>query len=176
MKEQLAKKISEKDLKAYYDEHPDQFRLENNIIKGLFLKVPRTSPQVENFKKWYRSKSSVEKIETVSLQNATVYDYFYDKWVSFEDVMNNIPITFTNNGEFLKKNKFIEHQDSTYVYLLNIVDYRLNEEPAPYEYAQPKVLDIVLNQKKATFLSEFENDLYERALKNKSIEFHNKNK
>lgn len=173
LKEQLAKRISEDDLKKYYDEYSNQFVLDNNIIKGLFLKIPVTSPQLENMKKWYRSESAVEKIEKAHLQNAAVYDYFYDKWVSFEDVVDNIPMGIKDNEQFLKGNKFIEYQDSTFVYLLNIKDYKLVGEPAPYEYARAKALDIVVNQKKKVFLNEIEDDLYNKALRDKNIKFHN---
>ena len=36
------------------------------------------------------SEASLEKIEKYSVQNATIYDYFYDKWVDFDEVMDEI--------------------------------------------------------------------------------------
>lgn len=60
------------------------------------------------------------KIEKYSVQNATIYEYFYDKWVDFDEVMDNIPIHVSNPNAFLKANKYVEVADSSYCYLLNI--------------------------------------------------------
>ena len=54
------------------------------------------------------------------MQNATIYEYFYDKWVDFDEVMDNIPIHVSNPNAFLKANKYVEVADSSYCYLLNI--------------------------------------------------------
>ncbi len=31
------------------------FKLENPLIKGLFIKVPLTAPQLNNVRRWYKS-------------------------------------------------------------------------------------------------------------------------
>ena len=68
--------------------------MDKGLIKGLFLKIPVDAPGLTDVKKWYKSTdvASLEKIEKYSVQNATIYEYFYDKWVDFDEVMDNIPI------------------------------------------------------------------------------------
>ena len=57
------------------------------------MKIPVDAPGLTDVKKWYKSTdvASLEKIEKYSVQNATIYEYFYDKWVDFDEVMDNIP-------------------------------------------------------------------------------------
>lgn len=163
-------------MKNYYNENPDKFKLEGNVIKGLFLKIPVTSPQVENFKKWYKSTStaSLENIEKQSLQNVVTYDYFYDKWVNFADIMSQIPYSISSSDEFLKKNSSIEVSDSTYVYLLNIKEYVSSGSVAPFDYIKPQVKEVLINQKKTAYIKQFEEDLYNTAVKDDKIKFYYK--
>jgi hypothetical protein len=114
--------LRESDQIAYYEENKDQFVLSNNLIKGLFLKVPVKAPGIDNIRNWYKSKTaeSLEKIEKYSLQNALIYDYFFDQWVDFNDVMEKMPYHIANPTQFLRVNNHLEVSDSAYFYLLNI--------------------------------------------------------
>lgn len=176
LKERLSKKISDKDLETYYNENTQQFDLNTDIVKGLFLKVPLTSPRLDDLKKWYRqgNEVAVENIEKYSLENAVNYDYFYDKWVDFTDIMNNIPIVIPNSQQFLVSNKNLEVQDSSYVYLLHIKEYVLSGKTAPFEYSKGEIMDILMNQRKEDFIKQFENDLYNTAVNNNKIKYYNK--
>lgn len=92
------------------------------------------------------------KIEKYSVQNATIYEYFYDKWVDFDEVMDNIPIHVSNPNAFLKANKYVEVADSSYCYLLNIKEYLPSGSVEPYDYASPHVTEMLVNQRKVEFL------------------------
>lgn len=165
LQEELSKKISESELKNYYDKHPENFELESSLVKGLFLKIPQSSNEVNNFRQWYQSKTEAakEKIEKASFQNAVIYDYFYDRWVNFDDIATNIPAVIANVDQFVKTNKNFETQDSLYIYLLHIEEYALSGTTAPYEYAKPQITDILINKHRETFLEQIETDLYEKA-------------
>lgn len=86
------------------------------------------------------------------MQNATIYEYFYDKWVDFDEVMDNIPIHVSNPNAFLKANKYVEVADSSYCYLLNIKEYLPSGSVEPYDYASPHVTEMLVNQRKVEFL------------------------
>ena len=157
----------------FYEENQSKFVLDKALIKGLFLKVPADAPGLADVKKWYRStsESAVEKIEKYSVQNAVIYDYFYDKWVDFDQVMDNIPMRVTDANAFLKANRYVEMCDSTYCYLLNISDYLPIGRVAPYDYAGPQIIEMLTNQRKVQFLKDFEDELYNDAVKHGNVEF-----
>ena len=79
-KERLSSSITDEEKQRYYEENKQEMLLDHCLIKGLFLKIPVDAPNINEVKKWYRSTSeaSIEKIEKYSVQNASIYEYFYD--------------------------------------------------------------------------------------------------
>lgn len=174
LKEELSKQISESDIKDYYDKNPDNFKLESSIIKGAFLKIPKTSTELNNLRQWYKQNTAKakESIEKASIQNTVIYDYFYDRWISIDDILSNMPIPIDDPNQFVKSNKNFEAQDSSYVYLLHIEDYALAQTNAPYPFAKPRITDILINKKRDVFLKQFEEDLYNKAIKEEDVKYY----
>ncbi len=156
---------SEEELQDYYNSHADYFRLREPIVKGLFLKVPENTPDVARLKRWYSSSNAdaVENIEKSVLKNAVVYEYFYDKWIPFEQIVNNIPYEFGNPEIFLKGKKRLEVNKEGYWYLLNLTEYHLEGEVMPYEYARTQIQEILINNKRLSFNRKLEEELYREA-------------
>ena len=176
IQEKLSNEIQESDVLTYYDTNKAKFVLDKNLIKGLFLKVPADAPNLSEVKTWYKSGNvaSLEKIEKYSIQNATIYEYFFDKWVDFDEIRNNIPNQISNPESFLRTNKTLEVTDSSYCYLLNIRQVLLKGQVEPFEYAEPRIREILINQRKLDFIKEFEEELYNDALDGGDVIFYKK--
>ena len=158
---------------TWYEENKEQFILNENLIKGLFLKAPLSAPGLDNVRTWYVSGSeeALEKIEKYSLQNAIIYDYFYDRWVVFDEVMEKIPQRISNPVQYLKVNNHMEVSDSSYIYFLNISDRLLAGNVAPFDYVQTQIQSMLINRRKIDFLRDFGEKLYLDAVKNGSVKF-----
>ncbi|MDL2222149.1 peptidyl-prolyl cis-trans isomerase [Parabacteroides sp. OttesenSCG-928-N08] len=171
VRERLQDDIRESDKLNYYDENQKKFVLDKSLIKGLFLKVPADAPGLDEIKKSYKSttEEALEKIEKYSLQNATIYDYFLDRWVDFDELMDNIPMHIADPKQFLKSNKQIELTDSLYCYMLNINEYLSAGMVAPYDYAAPSITEMLINRRKVEFLRTFEEELYNDAIRKGKI-------
>lgn len=174
LSEKLDAEISDDAVKNYYRTHLDKFILKTPIVKGLFLKVAETTPELKNLKKWYRGKdhASVENIEKYTLHNIINYDYFYDRWVSFDEVMSAIPYTVTDANRFLQTHTFLEINDEGYWYLLNISDYLPAGAHMPLDFARTQIEEILLNQKRMDFLHQMNKELYQEALENRKIKYY----
>lgn len=171
--QRLSNEISEGELADYYEKNKELFRLERPLMQGLFIKVPLTAPQLNNVRHWYKAatQDAVEHLEKYSLQNAVKYEYFYDKWVPMADVLDLIPLKVPEVEDYVNKNRHIELKDTAFYYFLNVSDFRSVGEQEPYEFARPKVKDMMLNLKQVEFMKKVKDDLYQQAVKKNEIKY-----
>lgn len=174
VEERLSAEISDKEISDYYEANEESFLLEEDIVKGLFLKVPSDAPGLSDLKKWCNSGGDelIEKIEKYSLQNAVIYDYFYDRWMSGEEIAENMPVKKSEFNRMLKTDKLIEVSDSAYCYLLKVKEVEFNGNRAPFDYASAQIKEILLSQRKSEFLRSFEEEIYNEAIRKGNVKFH----
>ena len=170
--ERVAASIPEDTLQQFYQEHSQEFKLHKPIVKGLLLKVPINAPQLQSLRQWVKSAgvNGVEKIEKYAVKNAIGYDYFFDRWVWFDDIKDNIPYDFKDDNLFLSQNKTFEHIGEDMIYLLCIDSYLKAGDVMPYEFARSRVLEILLNEKRMEFNKELKRELYDEAVADGIVE------
>lgn len=164
LEEKLSKDPSNSELVTFYEEHPELFQLKNEIIKGIYVKIPLVSPELDTYKKLYKSddEGDIEELENKKLQNTVAFENFYDNWTDFDLIVDNIPLKVTDQKEYLKKNKTIEVSDSTFLYLLNIKDYKTDGQ-APFDYIQNDVQKIYIDYNSKKIMKDTIEKLVESA-------------
>jgi hypothetical protein len=165
--------ITGSEIRKYFKDMEDNFKLSEPIIKGIFVIVPQSAPNIDDLKKWYRSDDSedIVKLEAYCFQNAKKYEVFLDHWLTFEELNKHLPESINRTERFIKNNTYHHSTDSLNQYFLSIREYKLSNEVAPLEFVESKIKAILLNKKRLEFIKQLESDLYEEALKNKSITF-----
>ena len=176
IEQRLPKEASEEEVKAFYTQYSDQLVLKENIIKGLLLIIPQKAPKLSTVRSWVQSGNakSLESIEKYSLQNAISYDYFGDKWLPLSEILKRIPLKIEDPSKFLSSNRFVEASDSTEHFFLRIESFRLSGQVEPFEMAKDRIGNILLNKKKADFISKFETEIYNDAVANETVTFFKK--
>ncbi|MDR2121276.1 MAG: peptidyl-prolyl cis-trans isomerase [Tannerella sp.] len=172
----LSPKIQEQEKIAYYEANREKFILDHNLIRGLFLKIPVNAPGLDKIRRQYLSRDpeALEAIEKFSMQQAVIYDYFYDRWIDFDEIIDKMPVQISHAAWYLQSHNSIEAYDSTYCYLLNIDEYLLAGSVAPYDYADMQIQELMINKQKVTFLKNFEEELYTDAVRKGKVRFNNK--
>ncbi|MBR8536278.1 hypothetical protein KDU71_11970 [Carboxylicivirga sediminis] len=166
--------ITSSEIRNYYSDMEDNFKLADPIIKGVFVIVPQSAPNINSLNELYRSDDSEDlvKLEAYCFQNAKKYEVFLDHWLVIDDINKFLPEPISRVERFLRNNTYYHTTDSLYQYFLSIKEYKLNNELAPIEFVEGKIKAILLNKKRLEFIKQLESDLYEEALKNKSITFY----
>ena len=174
LNEKMQTEISESEMVEFYNSNKSRFAAERNLVKGIFIRIPRNAPDLDKLKKLYKSASSeaFEKIEKYCVQNAGQVEYFYDKWISFDDILDNIPYTIGNQSDFLKSRFALDVVENDFCYLLYIDDYVLSGNTAPFEYVRNDVKNIMINSRKTEFIHQFEQKLLNDAENKRKITYY----
>lgn len=165
LEQKLSAEVSDEEMQAFYDQHPDLFVLEEPAIKGIFIKVPRTANGLANLRKWYshNDDASLEKIEKYSFANAVVYEYFYDHWVPLSTLIGKLPIDSSTLLAHLDKNGNYEDEDDSYCYLLHVESTTPMGHTKPFDLAKPQISSLIVNYRQVEFMNRVKEDLYNQA-------------
>jgi hypothetical protein len=171
MLEKLDTVLTETELENYYAANEKSFILGSNIVKALFIKLPRETPDIEKIKMLARSndQNNLQQLETYCYQFADKFDDFNEEWVTMDRLSVELQEDIENEESFLKRNTFFEKTDSSSVYMISIRDYRLRSSVAPYDYVRNDIKRIIWNSRRFEFIQSLENGIYNEALKDNSF-------
>ena len=169
MLEKMDTTISDTELENYYLSNKDNFVLNSNIIKALFIKLPVETPGLGRIRNLARSNNqgSLQQLESLCYQFAEKFDDFNEDWVNLDQLSLELPGEIPNQENFLRRTTFYEttNTDSTFIYLLSIHDYKLRSSVAPFEYVKDDIKRIIWNNRRLEFIQSLENGIYNDALK-----------
>jgi hypothetical protein len=167
MNQQMDTLVTKTQIEQYYNENPDNFKLNTNIVKAVFLKIPNQVANTKLIKELVDDSSEEGKnaLREYCIQYAKSFDFFNDNWVNFELVKNNIPTEINDERLFLARNNQIELKDSIYYYLVTLDDYKLQNELAPIEYVENNIKNLILNKRKIEFLKQVEENIYKEGVR-----------
>lgn len=168
--------VSPEEIRAYYNENKDNFELKQNIIKGIFAKVPKEAPRTGRLKNLFQSdldEKVREEIKSYCLSFAASYSLDDSVWYDFEDVIKNTPlVSIPNKVQFLRSNDFIETSDDIYVYFVRVMDYKITDQISPLEFVSDDIVQIIRNKRKVALTQKLKDDIYKEASENNDFEIY----
>ncbi len=166
--------VGEDEMNAFYDSEKENFRLQEKILQLRFIELPLQFLNREEVTERLRrfEDDDLNFLDSVGVHFKKLH--FNDSlWVPLSRVIEEIgPLTYENEGEYLKKSQFFEMEDSTGVYLTKVVDVLKTNEIAPLSYIEPTIRQVLLNRRKMKYLRSLETDLMDEAIRQKEFEIY----
>jgi hypothetical protein len=174
IQEKLDTVLTDPELENYYSANENSFKLNSNIVKALFIKLPLETPDLNKIRLLARSNvpNDRQQLESYCYQFAEKFDDFNEEWVTMDRLSVEFPQNIENEENFLKRNTFFETSDSTSIYLVSIRDYRLRSSLAPFDYVIDDIKRIIWNTRRFEYLQSLENGIYNEALKENSFKIY----
>ncbi len=171
IKQNLDTLITDNEIAAYYEQNKSNFELKENIVKVIYVKVPRKVP-ITTAKLVIGSDRPADrkKLQDFCIKYAVNYYLDDQNWLLFNDILKEIPINTYNQEEYLKNNRIIDIQDSTYSYLLNIKGFMIKEGLSPLSFEKNKIRDIIINKRKLKLIEDMQKNVYTNAVKKGTFE------
>ena len=169
--------ISEQSVREYYNTNKLNFKLNQEIINARYLKINSENYNLKDVVKRFKRFKQSDKIflDSISLQFSSYY--FNDSlWINKDVFFNKLPDINDRLKQNIVKNKlFYRLEDSLELYLINIKNYKLKNDIAPFDFIKSTLKQVLLNKKKLEFISKFENEIIEDALQQNEFEFYETN-
>ena len=169
--------VTEKSIKDYYNKNKLNFKLNQEIVNARYLKINSENYNLKDVIKRFRRFKDNDKLflDSISLQFSSYY--FNDSlWINKDVFFNKFPEINERLKQNIVKNKlFYRLQDSLELYLINIKDYKLKNDIAPFDFIKSTLKQVLLNKKKLEFISKLEKELIEDALQQNEFEFYETN-
>ena len=163
--------VSKSELQAYYQQHKSNFKTVSQIVKLRYIHLTQDHPKMKLIQQKFfddKTKSSFWKNYELQFKNFAMND---SVWVEMNQIYRKLPfIQPENRDNFMIPNKTIVHNDSLDVYLVKVKNVIDKNQEAPYEYIEPTLKQVILNQRKLELIKKFETDLNNDALKNNTYE------
>jgi hypothetical protein len=157
--------VTAQDIRHYYDIHPEKFKLDYNIVKGVYVEIPKIIAKSDQIRRWMSENSprSMSELESFSFQYASKYDHFNNEWTDFDKILARIPGAKEESEQLLRRSNILQFNDLNNSYFLLVNEYILAGEKAPYDFVKDRIESLILNSRKMEFLQDLEKNIYERA-------------
>ncbi len=166
--------ISDSEIDEYYDKNLNKFKLNEDLIKFRFVKVPLDNINLNKIRNGLIRYSSFDKtlIDSLSFQLAS-YNLNDSLWITKRDFFNQVDfVNYENQKKYVKKGQLISKRDSMYVNLLFIDDILQANSVAPRSYLTDRIKSTIYNNRKILLIKELNKEIINDAIKSKKYELY----
>ncbi|HCS21925.1 MAG TPA: hypothetical protein DIW47_15445 [Bacteroidetes bacterium] len=161
------------EISTYYENNLKNFELKRNIVRLRYVKLPLELENTSRAKSWFLSDDPADRLKLQEYCAQFAENTYMDEesWLSFEDLLKEIPLSNYNQEHFLRTNKFVELKDNDFVYWLYIHAFRIKNSVSPLELEAERIRSILINKRKLKLLEEVEGSLLKEAEAKNEIEW-----
>ena len=169
--EELDETVDEAEILAYYENNRSNYLQKSYIVKALYIKVPDTIKESRILEDAFLLKNDKDREQVNKYGNLYGINFYWeeDKWIFLEDLVRDIPITQENKNEIVRDRANGVFRDEQYVYLLNVLDYKLKDTSAPLDFERENIRKHILKRRINKIREEKSSLIIEEIYENYSI-------
>jgi len=158
----------------YYETNREQFRLENPIVRCLFMEMPKNSKNLKEADKLWRdiAKDGSESLKKFATSNSSQFMLNDSIWYQPNYLMTLLPEKNQKSKNFTNGTK-LSFTDDQFKYYLNILERIPKGDIAPMEYVISQMSSVILHKRKIALLNEKREEIYEREINRNTIKVYN---
>lgn len=173
IKQKLDTVVNEEEINKYYTKYHDNFDLKTTVSKMRYVMFSNSiKVKTDSAIAWIKKQNEINlsKLQNFCIDNAVKYQISDSAWFSIDELNFVLPLKENNLENAPYKKSFYVMRDSSYQYLVSFDDFKLKGNISPIQYVRKDIINVILNKRKLTYLSNIHNSIYEDALQNKKFE------
>lgn len=165
--------IHDEQIKSYYNQHNDNFRLDRHIVKGRILRMPLKYGGESKLKSMMSSNSKDSRLNLISMsEKSTEYELeeLTETWIDYDEFLSKLPIVRDSKSKVYMTRQGVQTlKDDDWSYLFEITAYRSAGYVAPLERVEDRIRKILTSDLQAQIIRNREAELYEMARKRNAV-------
>ena len=160
--------VGDDEIGEYYMANREQFELKGNIVKFDYVKLPRDSKHVKDFRRMMKPGNTADSLLLTDYCQKYSTDYWLaDSWVYLQELLENIPVNPDNEENFLRRTKYTEEEEDDFLHLLRINDFKTTDSIPPLSFEKENIRSIILNSRKLELIEKLRQRDIDEAFRNK---------
>ena len=157
--------VSEQEYRDCYEANPASFTARVPLVKGWYIKLSDTSPNLAPIKSLYRSRNQddMDRLERLCRISAEKY-YDFDEWTGLDVFVEGTGLDMDELAGILAESSAFERSNQGYTYLISVDGYMPAGSRAPYEYCRKAIKTHILNRRKQELLTGLERNVLNDAI------------
>lgn len=141
--------ISEKELHNYFDQHQEEFALQDYLVQALYIKIPTDKDAENKIKEHYLLKNDKDLSKVNSYAKLYAENFYFDdqQWIYFSDLTKDIPLNKFNKDNIVLNRTKTYFTEGDFTYFINIIDYKLKNSSPPFEFLKQQIREIIVSQR-----------------------------
>ncbi len=174
LKSRMDTLVTPQEIEAYYKDNKQNFKLHQDLVRGRYVQLPLANFNKASVSRALRRFNDSDRnyLDSISLQFNSAYlndSVWFRPQAFFNRINRSSPQEY---DRYLKSKRFFEIEDSIDLYLVFVEEVRRRNEIAPLSHLNPTLKQILLNKRKLETMRQFDNDILEEAIKNKTLEIY----
>jgi hypothetical protein len=152
--------VTDKEISDYYVANKNEFLLQTDIIRVLYIKLNVNSDLSNEGIKLINS-DNFDKTKTEQFCKKYAVNYFIDTkyWLYISDIIKEIPLNQMQTEKIRTGDTFMSIKDEEYIYLLKVIDAKLKGSISPLAFEENTIKEIILQKRKKQIINNRINEL-----------------
>lgn len=166
--------VQEAQIKEFYENHKEQFTLEEPIAKCYFMKMQKNNAKVAEARTTWNTlpnEQSIQVIQRLAPQNATLSKLDEHQWHEVSVLEKEMPEGFISAANIRSKNSFVRTKDN-FTYFFHLIEVLSTDDTPPMEYLKNRIKRVILHQRKEKLLEDKKAEMYAREMRKNSIKIY----
>ncbi|MBN2173417.1 MAG: hypothetical protein JW731_04755 [Bacteroidales bacterium] len=166
--------VSDEEIESYYNDNLGNFQLKDNIVKTYYARFESELPEIRKIRGFFYSDSPEyrDSLDVYIEKYSNLYYLNDEVWILFMDLLRYVPIQTYNEEAYLQNHRKIEIVEEPYLYLVNIVDFKIKEGVSPLSFEKENIRQIILNKRKLSIINQMRDEVFESGLRNNDFEIY----
>ena len=173
VKQNLDTSVSEEEIRQFYQEKREDFKLQDDIARFLYVKIPIDAPNEDSVKMWLQSDDLNMKGRLLRYVNLHAIAYNLDDSMWFDRLMVKRKISNELADKLDKGIKgIIEIRDTSFTIFARILEFKAEDSVAPLSYVKENIKRMIINKRKLDLARKLTNDIMQQAAREKKFEIY----